>query len=281
MPPVRRSLPSPPSAQADGADETAPSMYGDESQSASDAIAHHPPLPSPPAALQAEVTPQMPEPEADAPPNAPESDAQTLRPDTPQLSAPTPDAQTPRPDTPQLSAPTPDAQTPRPDAPQLSAPTPALHAAPTEALEPAPREHETTPLARAKSLQVPSAPPEARPVRARSLLLASLQRADERSRTPPPAPAPVERPAPEPTPPPAARPPLANVENQAPASAMTPTSGLRARAQKYLQTVEKTSTDARASDPSPAATSSSAENQPPKPMYPPSALSESLRRRMA
>jgi len=54
-----------------------------------------------------------------------------------------------------------------------------------------------------------------------------------------------------------------------------------ARAQKYLQTVEKTSTDARASDPSPAATSSSAENQPPKPMYPPSALSESLRRRMA
>jgi len=230
-------------------------MYGDASQSASDSIVHHPPLPSPPAAREAEVTTPMPEPEADAPPNAPEPDAQAPRPDTPPLSAP--------------------------DAPP--APAPTLHAAPTKALEPASREDEATPLARAKSLQVPSAPVEARPVRARSLLLASLQRADERSRTPPPAlaPAPAESPAPAPTPPPAARPPLANVENHAPAPAMAPTSGLRARAQKYLQTVEKTSSDSHASGPSPADASSAAENQPPKPMYPPSALSESLRRRMA
>ncbi|WFD28787.1 hypothetical protein MNAN1_003802 [Malassezia nana] len=106
-------------------------------------------------------------------------------------------------------------------------------------------------------------PPKAVPVqRARSLLLASLQRADERTRTPPP-PEPSEEAAEQ-----VVRAPLASVGNTT-----APSGGLRARAQKYLHQVEQ----------SELPSSTAPENTEPKrsTSFQPSALSESLRRRMS
>ncbi|WFD21328.1 hypothetical protein MCAP1_003589 [Malassezia caprae] len=129
-------------------------------------------------------------------------------------------------------------------------------------------------------------PPVVAPVqRARSLLLASLQRADERTRTPSPAPeraketepasAATHGPETSKTDEPASatndepsRAPLSNVGNTS-----TPSGGLRARAQKYLDRVEQNASPSLEAP----------ENVAPKRSnsFQPSALSESLRRRMA
>lgn len=135
----------------------------------------------------------------------------------------------------------------------------------------APASEPTTLAPESEPTRAPS-PPAVVPVqRARSVLLASLQRADERTRTPTPGPETMKEseesvPAKSEEP---SRAPLSSVGN-------TPApngGGLRARAQKYLDRVEQSASPS----------GETPENVAPKRSnsFQPSALSESLRRRMA
>ena len=170
----------------------------------------------------------------------------------------------------------------------------------------------STPAKTRNTLDTP-VPSLSRPERVKSPLLASLERAEQRSRTPPPPPPPSLHPEdhaeheknsntrvsimeqdkeqnkenttghsdnpkksddkPEPQ-----REPFAQVGNHV--SSSIPSSGLRARAQKYLQTVERSTSGQVESSPS-AADALSTHALKRANTYQPSALSESLRRRMA
>lgn len=168
----------------------------------------------------------------------------------------------------------------------------------------------STPTMTHNTLATP-VPSLSRPERVKSPLLASLERAEQRSRTPPPPPSlhlkdhaehekntntrvsimeqdkeqnkenrtgDSDNPKKSDDKPEPQREPFAQVGNHV--SSSVPSSGLRARAQKYLQTVERSTSGQVESSPSAADTLPTHALKRAN-TYQPSALSESLRRRMA